>query len=184
MVCCVTRVAFDQVLFFLDLTQPIPLLFCCQMKNIIVTFLLLASSASAFVPPQPGFAACSRRSSVVVNMYGKYDEKEWGLPAKLDVYNSWDPNAPRSAMNFNPFETYEGNSPDASGFYPGEGRYKDPMRPDVNYALMQEERKVSVVCVSVCLCLRYRMYPPKKFFPWLDRSADLSVNVASPLCFA
>ena len=45
-------------------------------------------------------------------------------------------------MNFNPFETFEGNSPDASGKYPGEGRYKDPVRPDVSFALMQEERKI------------------------------------------
>lgn len=55
---------------------------------------------------------------------------------------AWDPNSPRTAMNFNPFETFEGNSPDASGKYPGEGRYKDPVRPDVSFALMQEERKI------------------------------------------
>lgn len=74
--------------------------------------------------------------------YGKYDEQLWDMTAKLDVYNAWDPNSPRSAGNFNPFETFEGNSPDASGFYPGEGRYKDPVRPDVNYTQMMEERKV------------------------------------------
>lgn len=33
---------------------------------------------------------------------------------------SRDPNAPRSTRNFNPFETFKGNSPDASGIYPGE----------------------------------------------------------------
>lgn len=27
-----------------------------------------------------------------------------------------------------------GNKCDASGFYPGEGRYKDPIRPDVSFA--------------------------------------------------
>lgn len=43
-------------------------------------------------------------------------------------------------MNFNPFETWEGNSPDASGFYPGEGFYKDPIRGDVNFQQMMDER--------------------------------------------
>ena len=33
-----------------------------------------------------------------------------------------------------------GNSPDASGFYPGENRYKDPIRPDVDFASMMAER--------------------------------------------
>merc|ERR1719343_745528 len=61
--------------------------------------------------------------------------------AKEDVYNSWDPNAPRSPNNFNPFETWDGNSPDCSGFYPGEGRYKDPARPDVSYQTMMAERE-------------------------------------------
>lgn len=64
------------------------------------------------------------------------------MTAKLDIYAAWDPNSPRSAQNFNPFETFEGNSPDASGFYPGEGRYKDPMRPDTSFAIMMEERKI------------------------------------------
>jgi hypothetical protein len=40
--------------------------------------------------------------------------------AKKDVYNKWDPSAARSTRNFNPFETFKGNSPDASGIYPGE----------------------------------------------------------------
>lgn len=40
------------------------------------------------------------------------------------MYNAWDPSAPRSPSNFNPFETWEGNSPDASGFYPGEVRFR------------------------------------------------------------
>lgn len=52
--------------------------------------------------------------------YGEYDDKLWDQDAKKDVYNKWDPNSPRSARNFNPFETYKGNSPDASGIYPGE----------------------------------------------------------------
>jgi len=36
--------------------------------------------------------------------------------------------------------TVEGNSPDASGRYPGEPFYKDPMRGDVSFAIMMAER--------------------------------------------
>jgi len=58
---------------------------------------------------------------------------------KKDVCTKWDPATAQSTDNFNPFETFIGNSPDASGIYP-EARYKDPMRGDVSYALMQVER--------------------------------------------
>ena len=64
----------------------------------------------------------------------------WDNPSKLDTYAKWDPATPRSTRNFNPFETFGGNSPDASGIYPGEMRYKDPQRPDVNFAIMMAER--------------------------------------------
>ena len=81
------------------------------------------------------------RLSTAVNFeYGEYDEKMWDQAAKNDVYAKWDPNSPRSTRNFNPFETFGGNSPDASGIYPGEGRYKDPIRPDVSYASMMAEK--------------------------------------------
>lgn len=86
----------------------------------IAAILAFVASASAFAP-QP-FGA---RVSTAVNsapQYGKYDEKLWDNDAKKDVYNAWDPSQPRSVFNFNPFETWEGNSPDASGFYPGEVR--------------------------------------------------------------
>eukprot|EP00567_Pseudictyota_dubia_P000687 CAMPEP_0197464800 /NCGR_PEP_ID=MMETSP1175-20131217/64210_1 /TAXON_ID=1003142 /ORGANISM="Triceratium dubium, Strain CCMP147" /LENGTH=481 /DNA_ID=CAMNT_0043000793 /DNA_START=226 /DNA_END=1671 /DNA_ORIENTATION=- len=73
--------------------------------------------------------------------YGKYDDKLWDNEAKKDVYAAWDPASPRSTLNFNPFETFEGNSPDASGIYPGENRYKDPIRPDMNFAQMTLERE-------------------------------------------
>merc|ERR1712130_234203 len=72
--------------------------------------------------------------------YGEYDDKLWDNDAKKDVYNKWDPTAPRSSKNFNPFETFKGNSCDASGVYPGENRYKDPQRGDVSFATMLEEK--------------------------------------------
>lgn len=103
----------------------------------------LVASASAFAPSQsrPAFTGIHSNTALFMD-YGKYDDKLWDMPAKLDVYSTWDPSQPRSTQNFNPFETFEGNSPDASGYYPGEGRYKDPQRPDVSFAIMQEERKI------------------------------------------
>lgn len=104
-----------------------------------------AAAAPAPAPAAPAAAAPAPAAPAVPDVpadskQGKYDEKLWDFDAKLDVYNSWDPNSPRSPANFNPFETFEGNSPDPNGYYPGEGRYKDPMRPDVTFASMQEER--------------------------------------------
>mmetsp|Transcript_18886 Transcript_18886/g.27608 ORF Transcript_18886/g.27608 Transcript_18886/m.27608 type:complete len:89 (-) Transcript_18886:363-629(-) len=64
----------------------------------------------------------------------------WDNDAKKDVYAKWDPTSTRSTRNFNPFETFEGNSPDASGIYPGERRYKDPICPDTNFTIMIAER--------------------------------------------
>lgn len=114
--------------------------FVAQFSKTTILFSIFAV-ATAFAPSRPAFTGHST-TSLFSSPYGKYDEKLWDMTAKLDVYAAWNPAAPRSAQNFNPFETFEGNSPDASGFYPGEGRYKDPMRPDVNFASMMEERKV------------------------------------------
>ena len=102
------------------------------------TFGLLAliTGASAFAPSNLG----ARTSTAISFEFGEYDEKLWGSEAKDDVYAKWDPNSPRSTRNFNPYETWEGNSPDASGIYPGESRYKDPVRPDVSYAIMLVEK--------------------------------------------
>merc|ERR1719343_543112 len=96
----------------------------------------LISGASAFAPVQFG----ARTSTAVFFEFGEYDGKMWDNEAKKDVYAKWDPSQPRSTRNFNPFETFGGNTPDASGIYPGEMRYKDPIRPDVNFQTMMAER--------------------------------------------
>lgn len=72
--------------------------------------------------------------------YGRFDGKMWDNEAKKEMYASWDPNAPRTPDNFNPFETFDGNSPDASGNFPGESFYKDPLRGNINFAQMMIER--------------------------------------------
>merc|ERR1719384_1540663 len=101
-----------------------------------VATLALVASATAFAPSQ-----VARTTTSLSFEYGEYDEKTWDYAAKEDVYAKWDPNSPRTTRNFNPFETFGGNSPDASGIYPGEMRYKDPKRGDVSYFIMQEEQK-------------------------------------------
>lgn len=96
----------------------------------------LVASASAFAP-----ASVSRASTALNLEYGEFDGQLWDNDAKKIVYEKFDPLAPRSVKNFNPFETFEGNSPDASGYYPGEKGYKDPQRGDVSYAKMLIERE-------------------------------------------
>lgn len=83
------------------------------MKSILTV--ALVASASAFAPAQ------NARMSTTLNFeYGEYDDKLYDQTAKKDVYSKWDPMSPRSSRNFNPFETFKGNSPEASGVYPGE----------------------------------------------------------------
>mmetsp|Transcript_23292 Transcript_23292/g.48370 ORF Transcript_23292/g.48370 Transcript_23292/m.48370 type:complete len:136 (+) Transcript_23292:53-460(+) len=112
------------------------------MKFSLALSAVLVATASAFAPTPFGVNTRSMQLNAEKDpaIYGKFDECVWGLEQKKEVYAEWDPNAPRSPWNFNPFETWEGNSPDPSGWYPGEIRYKDPSRPDMNFALMTEER--------------------------------------------
>jgi len=102
-----------------------------------IAALCVVASASAFAPAG-SFGV--RSSTKLFFEYGKYNDQMWDSDAKKDVYGSWDPTAARSTTNFNPYETFGGNSPDCSGIYPGESRYKDPSRPDVSFAIMMEER--------------------------------------------
>merc|ERR1719253_1550946 len=97
-----------------------------------VLFASILASATAFAP-----VSVSRAST---SLFLEYDEKLWDNDTKKIVYAQFDPNSPRSVMNFNPFETFDGNSPDASGYYPGETGYKDPARGDVSYAKMLVEK--------------------------------------------
>lgn len=98
----------------------------------------LAASASAFAPA--AFGARKMMSLNNVKEMGKYDGQMYDNEAKKDLYAAWDPSSPRTTQNFNPFETYKGNSGDASGIFPGESFYKDPIRPDVSFAIMMAER--------------------------------------------
>merc|ERR1719148_355177 len=101
-----------------------------------LAIIALATSATAFAPAMHN----ARASTAVFIQLGEYDDQLWCNEAKKDVYAKWNPAAARSTLNFNPFETFDGNSPDASGIFPGESFYKDPQRGDVSFALMQIER--------------------------------------------
>merc|ERR1712086_1047820 len=104
-----------------------------KMQFAIVATLL--ASATAFAP------VSVPRTSTAINLeYGEFDGQMWDNDTKKIIYDKFDPLAPRGVKNFNPFETFEGNSPDASGYYPGETGYKDPARGDVNFASMMIER--------------------------------------------
>jgi len=108
----------------------------------------LVAGANAFAPSS-GF---SRSTALSMNLdtfqYGVYDDKLWDHEAKKDVYNQWDPNSGRSTLNFNPFETFKGNSPDASGIFPGQNRYKDPARGDASYQQMMTEKADAEIRVA------------------------------------
>ena len=95
---------------------PISLPRFIQLTKIIAV--AFVASAAAFVPAQ------NARMPTKLNFeYGEYDEKLFDNDAKKALYAKWDPSSPRSTRNFNPFETYKGNSCDASGIYPGEVSY-------------------------------------------------------------
>ncbi len=119
----------------------------CSPHRKFTLLLALPALASAFTTGGPAFTrGISARHTTSLyetsSRYGTYDDKLWDNEAKKEIYNAWDPNSPRSAQNFNPFETNkDGNSCDASGYFPGEGFYKDPIRPDMNFTQMMEERK-------------------------------------------
>lgn len=123
-----------QALYISDISHAFSISTLVQFKLVAISALF--ASASAFAPSQFG-----ARVSTSLNIeYGEYDEKLWDNDAKKVIYGKWDPNAPRSTTNFNPFETFGGNSPDASGIYPGEAFYKDPIRGDVSFAIMMAEK--------------------------------------------
>ena len=63
----------------------------------------------------------------------------WGLPAKEEVFNKFNPAAPRDYNNFNPFERNdEGQMCDKNGCFPGQDSgYMPPNRPDVSWDIQQ-----------------------------------------------
>eukprot|EP00638_Chattonella_subsalsa_P013717 CAMPEP_0117793888 /NCGR_PEP_ID=MMETSP0948-20121206/10354_1 /TAXON_ID=44440 /ORGANISM="Chattonella subsalsa, Strain CCMP2191" /LENGTH=165 /DNA_ID=CAMNT_0005624485 /DNA_START=16 /DNA_END=514 /DNA_ORIENTATION=- len=69
-------------------------------------------------------------------------EKEWNDAAKQDVLSMYDPSQPWSETNFDPFKRDKtGNACDASGYYPGDKNYKDPIRPQMSFEEYMKSRQ-------------------------------------------
>jgi uncharacterized surface protein with fasciclin (FAS1) repeats len=68
----------------------------------------------------------------------------WDFATKKLYYDAWDPEKPRDYNNFNPFERNDESAmADMSGCFPGQSRgYKSPIRPDMDWAKMQEDAKL------------------------------------------
>ncbi|CAN0028708.1 unnamed protein product [Scytosiphon promiscuus] len=110
-----------------------------------VVFAASCACASAFVAPgaavSRGIAQPTRAASVQSLNAGKYDGKVWDDAAKADVLSEYDASQPWSETNFDPnVKDGAGNKCDASGYYPGETRYKDPIRPDVTFAEYMKQK--------------------------------------------
>eukprot|EP00612_Vaucheria_litorea_P005939 CAMPEP_0171462072 /NCGR_PEP_ID=MMETSP0945-20130129/6260_1 /TAXON_ID=109269 /ORGANISM="Vaucheria litorea, Strain CCMP2940" /LENGTH=112 /DNA_ID=CAMNT_0011988533 /DNA_START=13 /DNA_END=351 /DNA_ORIENTATION=- len=105
--------------------------------EILSTIVLLATSYGFLFP-----ISSIQRTSVTVYGNGKYDGELWDDAAKQDVKSMYDPSQPRTETNFDPFVRDEnGNECDSSGFFPGEGKYKDPIRPSVSFAEYLKSRE-------------------------------------------
>ena len=92
---------FSDIESFHLATKPVYICTCPQFKSAAI--IVLAAGANAFAP-----SASNGRFSTAVNFqYGKYDDQCWDHEAKMDVYATWDPSAPRSATNFNPFGKFK-----------------------------------------------------------------------------
>ena len=98
--------------------------------------------AGAVLGLQQGVAPASvTRSAVSKIEMSRFTGQVWDIPAKQAIFAEWDPEAQRTYDNFNPFERDDvGNACDTNGKFPGETAYKDPTRPDVNFAQMQADR--------------------------------------------
>ena len=101
--------------------------------------LALTTSALSLVATSLTPGALQRTTNVQMYDLGAYDGI-WSHEAKMEVYNKWDPEQPRSYQNFNPFERNDEGQPcDPNGCFSGQSKgYKPPNRPDVSWARQQE----------------------------------------------
>jgi len=122
-----------------------------QSSSVMFRFLVIAmfiALTSAFMAPvAPRSMLSMSKVSMQVDEATRDASKEawdgiWGFDRQKEVFLEWNPDAPRTYSNFNPFErNLDGAKADENGCFPGESRgYKSPNRPDVSWAIMQEEK--------------------------------------------
>jgi len=78
--------------------------------------------------------------TAAISMYNiDHHDDIWGLPAKTEVFQAFNPALPRDYNNFNPFERNDDGSPcDKNGCFPGQdSAYMPPNRPDVSWDIQQ-----------------------------------------------
>jgi len=105
-----------------------------------------APAAPAPAAPAPvAYAPTPAAAPAAAAPSGAWDgEKDiYDFEKQKEIFLRWDPNAPRTYTNFNPFErNLDGGLADYNGCFPGESHgYKSPNRPNVGWDSMQEEYK-------------------------------------------
>uniref|UniRef100_A0A7S2UVN9 PS II complex 12 kDa extrinsic protein n=1 Tax=Fibrocapsa japonica TaxID=94617 RepID=A0A7S2UVN9_9STRA len=106
-----------------------------------IAIAVVAVAALSGVSAFNGGVVMGRASSAL--KMSRFDGQVWGTPQMKEIYDEWNPDLPRSEDNFNPFErNKDGNQCDTSGYFPGDTKYKDPARPDTDFAAMMADRAV------------------------------------------
>merc|ERR1719502_2655051 len=94
----------------------------------------MLSIAAATLGLQNGLAPTGTQLRASKVQMSRFTGQIWDMDAKQAILEEWDPEAPRTYDNCNPFDT--------NGKFPGETAYKDPQRPDTNFAQMQKDREL------------------------------------------
>ena len=101
-----------------------------------------AVTPTAAPAPAPAAAAPAPAAAAPASAPAGEWDGIWGFERQKELFLAWNPDAPRTYTNFNPFErNLDGAKCDANGCFPGESRgYQPPNRPNVDYKSMQEEK--------------------------------------------
>ena len=117
------------------------------MFRFLVIAMFIALTSAFMAPVAPRSMLSMSKVSMQVDEATRDASKEawdgiWGFDRQKEIFLQWNPDAPRTYTNFNPFErNLDGAKADENGCFPGESRgYKSPNRPDVSWAIMQEEK--------------------------------------------
>merc|ERR1712216_1080700 len=104
---------------------------------------LFPRPTTMFAVAGPRMAPTVQRAAAPTMYNIDHHDDVWGLEAKEEVFNAWDPAQPRDYQNFNPFERNdESQMCDKNVCFPGQDSgYMPPNRPDVSGDKQQEHNK-------------------------------------------